>query len=64
MKIEFNAEIKRMAFNKAKPIKKAPMLYRLENRPILKIESVVRQLNPWNKRAKHNVENAIVAANP
>lgn len=44
------------------PAANAPTLAMLLLNPILKMESSLRQLNPWNKRAKVRVAKAIVLA--
>ena len=64
MKSEFNCGNNKIEFNKINPTTKAPILYIFENNPILKINSLLRQLNPWNKRDKQSVANAKVAAKP
>ena len=64
MKSEFNCGNNKIEFNKINPITKAPILYIFENNPILKINSLLRQLNPWNKRDNQSVASAKVAANP
>ena len=63
MKSEFNCGNSKIEFNKINPITKAPILYIFENNPTLKINSLLRQLNPWNRRDKQSVANAKVAAN-
>ena len=48
--------------NKPTPITNAPIVYKLVWIPNLKIELLALQLNPWNKRPKQSVANAIVLA--
>lgn len=49
-------------FKRIIPHANAPRLAQLFLNPILKIECSLLQLNPWNKRAAVNTENAIVLA--
>ena len=48
--------------NSTTPAANAPRLYQLDEKPSLKMLCLLRQLNPWNRRARVRVANAIVLA--
>ena len=48
--------------NSTTPAANAPRLYQLDEKPSLKMLCLLRQLNPWNRRARVRVANAMVLA--